>query len=117
MKLLVANRGEIARRVIRTARSLGAQTVAVFADPDAKAPFVSDADQAVHIGPASLAESYLSIERIVQAIWPFLLVEFAVIFLITYFPSLTMTLPALAGFARCPSGAILCEALEGLTGG
>ena len=67
MKLLVANRGEIARRVIRTARSLGAQTVAVFADPDAKAPFVSDADQAVHIGPASLAESYLSIERIVQA--------------------------------------------------
>jgi len=57
------------------------------------------------------------IERIVQAIWPFLLVEFAVIFLITYFPSLTMTLPALAGFARCPSGAILCEALVGLTGG
>ncbi|MFZ1814348.1 MAG: TRAP transporter large permease [Rhizobiaceae bacterium] len=57
------------------------------------------------------------IERIVQAIWPFLLVEFAVIFLITYFPSLTMTLPALAGFAKCPNGASLCEALTGLGGG
>ena len=48
------------------------------------------------------------IERIVQAIWPFLLVEFAVILLIAYFPSLTMTIPALAGFAQCPSGAFLC---------
>lgn len=57
------------------------------------------------------------IERIVQAIWPFLLVEFAVIFLITYFPSLTMTIPALAGFAKCPSGASLCEALVGAAGG
>ncbi len=56
------------------------------------------------------------IERIVQAIWPFLLVEFAVIFLITYFPSLTMTVPAIAGFAKCPNGAWLCEALVG-TGG
>jgi TRAP-type C4-dicarboxylate transport system permease large subunit len=57
------------------------------------------------------------IERIVQAIWPFLLVEIAVIFLITYFPSLTMTIPSLAGFAKCPSGATLCEALVGASGG
>jgi len=57
------------------------------------------------------------VERIVQAIWPFLLVEFAVIFLITYFPSLTMTIPALAGFAKCPGGAFLCEAVVGAIGG
>ncbi|PPB80929.1 tripartite ATP-independent transporter DctM subunit [Albidovulum inexpectatum] len=63
---------------------------------------------------ASVANERL--ERIVQAILPFLVVEFAVIFLITYFPSLTMTIPALAGFARCPSGATLCEALVGWTG-
>jgi TRAP-type C4-dicarboxylate transport system permease large subunit len=56
------------------------------------------------------------IERIVQAIWPFLLVEFAVIFLITYFPSLTMTIPAMAGFAKCPQGASLCEFLVGAGG-
>ncbi|MEZ5871188.1 MAG: TRAP transporter large permease [Nitratireductor sp.] len=57
------------------------------------------------------------IEKIVQEIWPFLLVEFAVIFLITYFPSLSMTLPAMAGFAKCPEGAGLCQALTGLAGG
>ncbi|MCB1459850.1 MAG: TRAP transporter large permease subunit [Nitratireductor sp.] len=57
------------------------------------------------------------VERIVQEIWPFLLVEFAVIFLITYFPSLSMTLPAIAGFAKCPDGAGLCQVLTGLTGG
>lgn len=57
------------------------------------------------------------VERIVQAIWPFLLVEAAVIFLITYFPSLTMTLPALAGFGSCPQGASLCEAIVGSFGG
>ncbi|MXN65590.1 TRAP transporter large permease subunit [Stappia sp. GBMRC 2046] len=53
------------------------------------------------------------VERIVQAIWPFLLVEVVVIFLITYFPSLSMTLPALAGFARCPDGASLCSLVVG----
>ena len=63
MRILIANRGEIARRVIRTAKRLGHETVAVFADPDATAPFVADADHAVRIGPASLAESYLSSER------------------------------------------------------
>ena len=57
------------------------------------------------------------VERIVQAIWPFLLVEAAVIFLITYFPSLTMTLPAVAGFGNCPQGASLCEAVVGFVGG
>lgn len=57
------------------------------------------------------------IERIVQAIWPFLLVEFAVIFLITYFPSLTMTIPAVAGFAKCPPGAFMCEAIVGAFAG
>lgn len=53
------------------------------------------------------------VDKIVRAIWPFLLVEVAVIFLITYFPSLTMTLPAMAGFAKCPPGAALCQALAG----
>lgn len=57
------------------------------------------------------------VESIVKEIWPFLLVEFGVIFLITYFPSLTMTLPSLAGFAKCPEGASACEAIIGLAGG
>jgi len=57
------------------------------------------------------------VESIVREIWPFLLVEFAVIFLITYFPSLTMTIPALLGFAKCPEGASACEALLGIAGG
>lgn len=57
------------------------------------------------------------VESIVREIWPFLLVEFAVIFLITYFPSLTMTIPSLAGFAKCPEGAFMCEALVGVMGG
>ncbi|MDH3301597.1 MAG: ATP-grasp domain-containing protein [Acidimicrobiia bacterium] len=67
MKLLVANRGEIARRVMRTARRLGMATVAVYAEPDATAPFVAEADEAVLIGPADLSQSYLSMERILAA--------------------------------------------------
>ena len=67
MRILIANRGEIARRVIRTAKRLGHETVAVYADPDAAAPFVADADDAVRIGPASLPESYLSIKRLLAA--------------------------------------------------
>jgi 3-methylcrotonyl-CoA carboxylase alpha subunit len=67
MRILIANRGEIARRVIRTAHRLGNETVAVFAEPDRDAPFVSDATLAVCIGPAELAKSYLSIERILDA--------------------------------------------------
>ena len=67
MRILIANRGEIARRVIRTAKRLGHETVAVFADPDEFAPFVSEADHAVRLGPAALAESYLSAERLLAA--------------------------------------------------
>lgn len=67
MRLLIANRGEIARRVIRTARRLGHETVAVFAEPDRGSPFTADADRAVCIGPAALADSYLSIDSILAA--------------------------------------------------
>ena len=68
MRILIANRGEIARRVIRTARTLGHTTIAVFADPDASAPFVAEADVSFHLGPADLASSYLSVERLLVAI-------------------------------------------------
>lgn len=68
MRILVANRGEIARRVIRTATRLGHDTVAVYADPDAGAAFVDEADVAVRIGPADLSASYLSIDAVVDAI-------------------------------------------------
>ncbi len=67
MKILIANRGEIARRIIRTAHRLGHQTVAVYADPDANAPFVFEATTARRIGPAALASSYLSSDRILAA--------------------------------------------------
>jgi propionyl-CoA carboxylase alpha chain len=66
-KILIANRGEIACRIIRTARRMGIATVAVYSDADAEALHVRMADQAVPIGPASSAESYLQIERIVEA--------------------------------------------------
>ncbi len=68
MRILIANRGEIARRVIRTARRLGHETVAVYGDPDAGAAHVAEADVAYRLGPASLAESYLSQERLLAAI-------------------------------------------------
>ncbi len=67
MRILIANRGEIARRIIRTAHRLGHETVAVFAEPDAASPFVSEATMAVLIGPADLAQSYLAIDRILAA--------------------------------------------------
>mgnify|MGYP003385220950 FL=1 len=66
-KILIANRGEIAVRVIRTARDLGYRTVAVYSDADANALFVHEADQAVHIGASNVAESYLSPEKIINA--------------------------------------------------
>jgi len=66
-KLLVANRGEIARRVFRTARQWGMATVAVYSEPDAGAPFVAEADEAVPIGGTSAAESYLRAEAILAA--------------------------------------------------
>ena len=66
-KLLVANRGEIACRVIQSARSMGIRTVAVYSDVDAKARHVSLADEAVHIGPAPPSESYLRGDRVILA--------------------------------------------------
>ncbi len=66
-KILIANRGEIACRVMRTARRLGIRTVAVFSEADANALFVREADERVYLGPAPAAESYLVIERIVEA--------------------------------------------------
>ncbi|MCX4739011.1 acetyl/propionyl/methylcrotonyl-CoA carboxylase subunit alpha [Streptomyces antibioticus] len=65
--VLVANRGEIAVRVIRTLRAMGVRSVAVFSDADADARHVREADTAVRIGPAPAAESYLSVERLLDA--------------------------------------------------
>jgi acetyl-CoA carboxylase biotin carboxylase subunit len=66
-KILIANRGEIALRVIRACRELGVRAVAVYSDADARAPHVRAADEAVHIGPAPSAESYLRGDRIIEA--------------------------------------------------
>ncbi|WP_228241750.1 acetyl/propionyl/methylcrotonyl-CoA carboxylase subunit alpha [Porphyrobacter sp. GA68] len=66
-KLLIANRGEIACRIIRTARSMGVATVAVYSDADAKALHARSADEAVHIGPSPAAESYLVGAKIIAA--------------------------------------------------
>ncbi len=66
-KILIANRGEIACRIIKTARRMGIATVAVYSDADAGAAHVRAADEAIHIGPPPSAESYLAIDRIVGA--------------------------------------------------
>ncbi len=65
-KLLVANRGEIALRVMRSAREMGISTVAVYSEADRNAPFVRFADEAVCIGPAASKESYLVFDKIIK---------------------------------------------------
>ena len=65
-KILVANRGEIAIRVIRSAKELGCATVAVYSDADRGARHVALADEAYHLGPAAPAQSYLNVERMLD---------------------------------------------------
>ena len=67
MRILIANRGEIARRIQRTAAWLGHETVAVYADPDRAAPFVAEAAMALRLGPAELKASYLDGQRLLEA--------------------------------------------------
>jgi acetyl-CoA carboxylase biotin carboxylase subunit len=66
-RVLIANRGEIARRVIRTCRLMNIETVAVYSEVDSGAPFVQEADRAVLIGPAPASESYLNIKAVIEA--------------------------------------------------
>ncbi|MFU0506612.1 acetyl/propionyl/methylcrotonyl-CoA carboxylase subunit alpha [Pseudaminobacter sp. NGMCC 1.201702] len=66
-KILIANRGEIACRIIRTARKMGVKTVAVYSDADARSLHVEMADEAVHIGPSPASESYLRGDKIIEA--------------------------------------------------
>lgn len=66
-RILVANRGEIALRIMRTAREMGIETVAVYSDADRNAPHVRFADQAIHIGPSPSSESYLRIDKLLNA--------------------------------------------------
>ncbi|HEY9448838.1 MAG TPA: biotin carboxylase N-terminal domain-containing protein, partial [Gemmatimonadaceae bacterium] len=66
-KVLIANRGEIALRVVRACRELGVAAVAVYSDADARAPHVREADEAVRIGESPSKESYLRGDRIIEA--------------------------------------------------
>src|ERR1700730_10994325 len=66
-RILVANRGEIALRVIRACRDLGIEVVAVFSEADRDAPYLALADEAICIGPANAADSYLNIPRLISA--------------------------------------------------
>ena len=66
-RILIANRGEIARRIMRTAHNMGIGTVAIYADGDANEPFVSEADQAISLDGASSLETYLDQEKVIAA--------------------------------------------------
>src|SRR5580704_9645645 len=66
-RLLIANRGEIARRVVRAARAMGVETVVVFSDPDRDAPVVAEADVAVHLPGAAPRDTYLNIDALLDA--------------------------------------------------
>ena len=66
-RILIANRGEIALRVIRACRELGIETVAIFSEADRGAPYLELADEAFCVGPARAAESYLRIDRVISA--------------------------------------------------
>ena len=68
-KLLIANRGEIACRIIRTAHRMGIGTVAIYSDADRHALHVEMADEAVHVGPPAPLESYLNTAAIIEAAW------------------------------------------------
>lgn len=65
--VLIANRGEIARRIIRTVKRLGLRAIAVHSEADADLPFVREADEAVLIGPANPAQSYLDVAKVLEA--------------------------------------------------
>src|SRR3989338_5271017 len=65
-KILVANRGEIALRIMRTCREMGIKTVAIFSEADRNAPFVKYADEAVCVGPPPSSQSYLQVDKIIQ---------------------------------------------------
>ena len=67
-KILIANRGEIACRVIKTAKAMGIKTVAIYSDADAQALHVQMADEAVHIGPSPANQSYIVIDKVMAAI-------------------------------------------------
>ena len=65
-KILIANRGEIALRIMRTCKKMGINTLAIFSEADADAPFVKFADETVCVGPPESSQSYLSQDKIVQ---------------------------------------------------
>ena len=66
-KILIANRGEIARRIMRTAHDMGISTVAIFADGDSSAPFVKEADTAISLEGRTTAEPYLDVDKVINA--------------------------------------------------